>query len=73
MRVAGSLESASPSSRVDIDRELDPSAYSGHDTELDDDAMAQAFAIGRAAVNSPAWPGLGMCPVSYPCFSAHPL
>jgi serine/threonine protein phosphatase PrpC len=46
--------------KVDIDRHLDESVFSGFDTELDDSSATQAYAIGRAAVWSPAWRKLGL-------------
>lgn len=45
--------------RIDIDREMDTSVFRGFDTEMDDSTVAQAFAIGKDAVNSLAWQKLG--------------
>lgn len=48
------------SGKVSTDRELDETAFQGYNTEIDDNAAAQAYAIGKAATMSPTWRTLGM-------------
>lgn len=46
--------------RVDIDRELDLSVFTGFNTLLDDEVVTQAYGIGKSAVASTAWSDFGM-------------